>query len=577
MIAAKVMDIISRLQGCAGQAADAVSAETQDKMEDAPKSLKIPKSECPDTWIRLPRHKWPKSWSSMEDPVVSSWANSVRSSFGMTFMGKAIWKNLTKVRLGESFQLGMLNRTPWKGGFLICLCGWHKIGWKETKYWSNVESTQQRSWFGRTNIFPCSCIPGLYSKTVWNKQRYCRQLQNHVWIQNFRGSNWKIILLGKSAYFFVVLWHGRPRQEMCGTMLWVGEQDDSTTLQSINSMHGWPSFRRRNEILGRIVTSMLSNFFLKSLYLARIGRPDILWSVKKLARAITKLTQACDKRLNRLISYIHHTCESEQYCHVGNTAQQCRLGLFQDSDFARDLEDWKINIKRVLCIFGSHTFVPISWMCKKQTSVSHSSTEAELSSLNAGLHMDGIPALTLWDLVIEVFHSPPNQINKSKGQESQGNLSRTTTPSEKPKSNQARQTGSEQSVPNNTDGPKRELRGNSSAIVKSNLQKPITIKHTNVIPTNIDNIQSNTKNYDSSALLYVFEDHEVEIKMSIKGRSPTMRHVSRTHRVALDWLFDRINLDPKIQIKYIDTKNQLADILTKGNFTRDEWNSLLHL
>ena len=56
-----------------------------------------------------------------------------------------------------------------------------------------------------------------------------------------------------------------------------------------------------------------------------------------------------------------------------------------------------------------------------------------------------------------------------------------------------------------------------------------------------------------------------------------MRHVSRTHRVALDWLFDRINLDRKIQIKCIDTKNQLADILTKGNFTRDEWNHLLTL
>ena len=34
---------------------------------------------------------------------------------------------------------------------------------------------------------------------------------------------------------------------------------------------------------------------------------------------------------------------------------------------------------------------------------------------------------------------------------------------------------------------------------------------------------------------------------------------------------------PKIQIKYIDTKNQLADMLTKGNFTRDEWNHLLYL
>ena len=56
-----------------------------------------------------------------------------------------------------------------------------------------------------------------------------------------------------------------------------------------------------------------------------------------------------------------------------------------------------------------------------------------------------------------------------------------------------------------------------------------------------------------------------------------MRHVSRTHRVALDCLFDRINLDPTIQIRYIDSKHQIADILTRGNFTRDQWNNLLHL
>ena len=70
MTAAKMIDIISRLPGCDGQAADAVSAYTEVKMEDAHKLLKIPKSECPDIWIRIPRHKWPKSWSSMEDPVV---------------------------------------------------------------------------------------------------------------------------------------------------------------------------------------------------------------------------------------------------------------------------------------------------------------------------------------------------------------------------------------------------------------------------------------------------------------------------------------------------------------------------
>ena len=58
-----------------------------------------------------------------------------------------------------------------------------------------------------------------------------------------------------------------------------------------------------------------------------------------------------------------------------------------------------------------------------------------------------------------------------------------------------------------------------------------------------------------------------------------MRHVSRTHRVALDWLFDRINLEPKIQLQYVDTKKktQFADMLTKGSFSRDEWNHLLRL
>ena len=76
---------------------------------------------------------------------------------------------------------------------------------------------------------------------------------------------------------------------------------------------------------------------------------------------------------------------------MGNTAKQCRLGLFQDSDFAGDLEDSKSASGGTLCIFGSHTFVPVSWMCKKQTSVSHSSTESEIISLNAGLRLDGIP------------------------------------------------------------------------------------------------------------------------------------------------------------------------------------------
>ena len=162
------------------------------------------------------------------------------------------------------------------------------------------------------------------------------------------------------------------------------------------------------------LSQVCSRIVLKCLFLARIGRPDIPWSVNKLARSITKWTKTCDKRLFRLISYIHQTCEYKQYCHVENTAKQCRSGLFQDSDFASDLEDSKSTSGGTLCVFGSHTFVPISWMCKKQTSVSHSSTESEIISLDAGLRLDGIPALDLWDLIVAVLHGNTYQSNQER-------------------------------------------------------------------------------------------------------------------------------------------------------------------
>ena len=62
---------------------------------------------------------------------------------------------------------------------------------------------------------------------------------------------------------------------------------------------------------------------------------------------------------------------------------------------------------------------------------------------------------------------------------------------------------------------------------------------------NVDCVSSNVKSSQVGAMLCIFEDNEAVIKMIMKGRSPTMRHVSRTHRVALDRLFDRINPGPK--------------------------------
>ena len=167
----------------------------------------------------------------------------------------------------------------------------------------------------------------------------------------------------------------------------------------------------------------------------------------------------------------------------------------------------------VLCIFGSRTFVPVSWMCKKKTSVFHSSTESEIISLIAGLRMGGIPVLDQWDLVIEVLHSSNNK--KSSTHEAAGNnkhmLHKGTA-------------GNSLHMPNT----KLKKEGNQNVDQLSNL----------------DHVVANATSSQCEAQLCFFEDDEAAIKMIMKGSSPTMRHVSRTHRVALDWWFDRVNLDP---------------------------------
>ena len=65
-----------------------------------------------------------------------------------------------------------------------------------------------------------------------------------------------------------------------------------------------------SEVSARIV--------LKCLYLASVARPDLLWTVNLLARQVTKWTKACDRRMERLISYIHHTKDHNHANYVGD-------------------------------------------------------------------------------------------------------------------------------------------------------------------------------------------------------------------------------------------------------------------
>ena len=234
---------------------------------------------------------------------------------------------------------------------LFGIRGWHQNGGKETECGTHVESTQQRSRFGRTNIFPWSCVPGRYSDTMWNKHRYCWQLQNHVWIQNFCGWSRETAILSKSSYFFMVLCYGGSCKEVCGTkpneaniekhtkMLesrissgatenyqdgkyltqrrlrattWkdklknalsdtVNRQTRKCSSYTKSQVLAWMIPNSRKKSLKHVgeLSEENTQIILKCLYLARICRPDILWSVNKLVRAVTQWTQACYRRFGK--------------------------------------------------------------------------------------------------------------------------------------------------------------------------------------------------------------------------------------------------------------------------------------
>ena len=175
---------------------------------------------------------------------------------------------------------------------------------------------------------------GLHSKRMRNEQRYGRQLQKYARIKNFCRSFSKAVM--RTLPLGPMIWKATQRNAWNDIASW------QTTTRQFHKVATSciDDHKLKEEEIGSVgeLSNVCSQIFM-CLCLARIGRNDVLWSVNKLARAITKWTRAFDKRLARLISYIHHTSEFKQNCHVGNSAKQCRLGLFQDSDFAGDSED----------------------------------------------------------------------------------------------------------------------------------------------------------------------------------------------------------------------------------------------
>ena len=142
------------------------------------------------------------------------------------------------------------------------------------------------------------------------------------WVQR------KKTMLGNPEHFCMVQRHGRSCQEVCVERYCdlANETAEQLYEVSIPCIVDYQSKEDELKSVAKLSRVIFANV-LACVDLARVGRPDILWSVNNLARPITKWTRSCDKRLARLNSYNQCTNEHKQFCHVGITAQQCQLGF----------------------------------------------------------------------------------------------------------------------------------------------------------------------------------------------------------------------------------------------------------
>ena len=171
--------VIPRLLGCTGQASDAVSAYTQVKMEDAPTLLKLPKSECPDIWISLPRYKWPKK-------MAKHWRTS--GAFGKEVVRTSFCRIAKRKTVRESSSGNCEKAPTWE-----CLCAHRQQGffyqykWTTSKWeersgiWSHGRIyIDEQGWSREANCISWSSVPWIYSTRMHTERTSRWRVQKNV-------------------------------------------------------------------------------------------------------------------------------------------------------------------------------------------------------------------------------------------------------------------------------------------------------------------------------------------------------------------------------------------------------------
>ena len=134
-----------------------------------------------------------------------------------------------------------------------------------------------------------------------------------------------------------------------------------------------------------------SRVLMKSLWLARLARPDVMKRLSDLICRVTCWSAADDKRLYHLMCYLYATPNRSITYAMGDNPGNLKPSLYTDADHASDVEHAHSTSGMLLCLEGEQTFWPLCWDSRKQTASGRSTTEAEITSLSSGVLREALP------------------------------------------------------------------------------------------------------------------------------------------------------------------------------------------
>jgi len=392
MEAAKSGDAFGLLPGHVTEQCDAEQAYTQAKIQGT------------ETWIEIPQHEWPESWKGMKRPVCLL----ILALYGHPDAG-GYWEKHCERHL---LSVGFTQIEEWRS------CYYHKklklfltvyvddfkmsgprenvkAGWKLIRQGVKTEEpTPAGKYLG------CDHIEGVMDVTDFKNPLHPdlsqRKKENAATVPPYQGDGTKKRVralkydmkdfLAQCVDRYVELTKVDRKKIVKVDTPFIDLPKDDPTVESPKT---------------GALQSIASKVLMKILYAARMGRFDLLKATCALASRVTKWTESCDKLLHRLICYVHSTLDVFLHGWIGDKMEDLRLELYTDSDFAGDLETMRSTSGVFLVLVGRNSFFPLHATSKRQSCVSHSTTEAEIVAADLGHRVTGLPALCLWDTLFQ--------------------------------------------------------------------------------------------------------------------------------------------------------------------------------